>query len=363
MSDIHSALIKKLTEQESRFIEIEKLLEDQAVASDPMKSIALAKEQGKLKLTVSRYRSYKKLIEEIEQAKAIINDPAADEEFKQMAVEELAGLEQKSNELFEQIKDSFVMADDASVGSVIMEIRAGTGGDEAALFARDLYEMYIRYCEKQKWKIEQMDFSASELGGFREVVLNIKGPGVWTHLGYEGGGHRVQRVPETETQGRVHTSAVTVAVLPEAEELDIQIPTSDVNEYVSRAGGPGGQAVNKINSAVKLEHIPTGITVNMREDRSQHKNRAKAWRLLRSRVYEHYQSIDKSKREEQRKTMIGSGDRSARIRTYNFPQNRLTDHRINVSLYNLDKIVAGDMEELIAALIEYDKKIRLENLS
>lgn len=363
MSDIYSTLIKKLTEQENRFIEIEKLLEDQAIASDPMQSIALAKEQGKLKLTVSRYRSYKKLIEEIEQAKTIVNDPAADEEFKQMAIEELAGLELKSNELFEQIKDSFVMADDASVGSVIMEIRAGTGGDEAALFARDLYEMYTRYADKQRWKIEQMDFSPSELGGFREIVLNIKGPGVWTHLGYEGGGHRVQRVPETETQGRVHTSAVTVAVLPEAEELDIQIPPSDVNEYVSRAGGPGGQAVNKINSAVKLEHIPTGITVNMREDRSQHKNRAKAWRLLRSRVYEHYQSIDKSKREEQRKTMIGSGDRSARIRTYNFPQNRLTDHRINVSLYNLDKIIQGDMDELIAGLIEYDKKLRLENLA
>lgn len=363
MSDIYSVLIKKLTEQEDRFNEIEKQLEDQAIASDPTKSIALAKEQGKLKLTVSRYRSYKKQLEEIEQAKAIINDPATDEEFKQMAVEELAALEQKNAELFEQIKDSFVMADDASVGSVIMEIRAGTGGDEAALFARDLYEMYTRYADKQRWKIEQMDFSPSELGGFREIVLNIKGPGVWTHLGYEGGGHRVQRVPETETQGRIHTSAVTVAVLPEAEELDIQIPPSDVNEYVSRAGGPGGQAVNKINSAVKLEHIPTGITVNMREDRSQHKNRAKAWRLLRSRVYEHYQSIDKSKREEQRKTMIGSGDRSARIRTYNFPQNRLTDHRINISLYNLDKIIMGDMDELIAGLIEYDKKLRLENLA
>jgi peptide chain release factor 1 len=270
MSDIYSALIKKLIEQEDRFNEIEKQLANQDVASDPTKSIAFAKEQGKLKLTVSRYRSYKKMLEEIEQSRAIINDPAADEEFKQMAVEELAGLEQKSNELFEQIKDSFVMADDAAVGSVIMEIRAGTGGDEAALFARDLYEMYTHYCEKQRWKLELMDFSASELGGFREVILNIKGPGVWTHLGYEGGGHRVQRVPETETQGRIHTSAVTVAVLPEAEELDIQIPPSDVNEYVSRAGGPGGQAVNKINSAVKLEHIPTGITVNMREDRSQH---------------------------------------------------------------------------------------------
>jgi len=193
-------------------------------------------------------------------------------------------------------------------------------------------------------------------------VFNIKGQGVWTHFGYEGGGHRVQRVPETETQGRVHTSAVTVAVLPEPEELDIQINPADVNEFVSRAGGPGGQAVNKLNSAVRLEHIPTGITVNMREDRSQHKNRAKAYRLLRSRVYEYYQSIERAKREKTRKTMIGSGDRSEKIRTYNYPQNRVTDHRINLSLYNLDKIMTGDMEELIAGLIEHDKKMRLENL-
>jgi peptide chain release factor 1 len=349
MSDIYSALIKKLTEQDERFSEIENLLSDQAVASDPTKSIALAKEQGKLGQTVSKYRNYKKLLEEIAQAKAIVNDSSADFELQ-------------SKELFEQIKDSFIMADDVAVGSVIMEIRAGTGGDEAALFARDLYEMYIHYAEKQRWKVELLDFSSNELGGFREVVFNVKGPGVWAHLGYEGGGHRVQRVPETETQGRVHTSAVTVAVLPEAEELDIQIPPSDVNEYVSRAGGPGGQSVNKLNSAVRLEHIPTGITVNMREDKSQHKNRAKAWRLMRSRVYEHYQSIERSKRDKQRKTMIGSGDRSERIRTYNFPQNRLTDHRINLSLYSLDKIMTGNMDELIAGLIEHDKKLRLESL-
>jgi peptide chain release factor 1 len=362
MGDIYSALIKKLTEQDERFSEIETQLSDPAVASDPTKSIALAKEQGKLRQTVSKYRNYKKLLEEIDHAKAIINDPAADKEFKQLAEEELAGFEPKSNELFEQIKDSFVMADDAAIGSVIMEIRAGTGGDEAALFARDLYDMYTHYADKQKWKLELLDFSANELGGFREVIFNVKGPGVWAHLGYEGGGHRVQRVPETETQGRVHTSAVTVAVLPEPEELDIQINPADVAEYVSRAGGPGGQSVNKLNSAVRLEHIPTGITVNMREDKSQHKNRAKAWRLLRSRVYEHYQSIERSKREKQRKTMIGSGDRSERIRTYNFPQNRLTDHRINLSLYSLDKIMAGNMEELVAGLIEYDKKLRLESL-
>ena len=362
MSDTNSAVIKKLDEINGRYAQLEEQLNDQSVASDHSKLVPISKEMGKLKAVVTNYREYKKLLSEIEQTKTILNDASSDDEFKQLATEDLKSLEEKRQKLFDEIKDSLVMSDDAAIGSIIMEIRAGTGGDEAALFARDLYNMYIHYAEKQKWKVELMDFSTNELGGFREVVFNIKGPGVWTHFGYEGGGHRVQRVPETETQGRVHTSAVTVAALPEAEEVDMYINPADVNEYVSRAGGPGGQAVNKINSAVKLEHIPTGITVNMREDRSQHKNRAKAWRLLRSRVYEHYRGIENAKREKTRKTMIGSGDRSEKIRTYNYPQNRVTDHRINLSLYNLDKIMDGDMEALIAGLVEYDKKLRLESL-
>lgn len=362
MTDTNTTVLKKLEEINGKYSQLEEQLNDQAVASDHNKLVPITKEMGKLKATVTSFREFKKLASEAEQAQTILNDAGADEEFKQLAADDLKGLEEKKVKLFEQIKDSLVMSDDAAVGSIIMEIRAGTGGDEAALFARDLYDMYIHYAEKQKWKVELMDFSTNELGGFREVVFNIKGSGVWTHFGYEGGGHRVQRVPETETQGRVHTSAVTVAALPEAEELDIQLNPADINEFVSRAGGPGGQAVNKLNSAVRLEHIPTGITVNMREDRSQHKNRAKAYRLLRSRVFEHYQSIERAKREKTRKTMIGSGDRSEKIRTYNFPQNRVTDHRINLSLYNLDKIMQGDMEDLIAGLMEYDKKLRLESL-
>jgi peptide chain release factor 1 len=363
MSETDSAVVKKLEELEGRYGELEEQLHDPAVNMDSKKVIAISKEQGKLRSVVTKYRSYKKLLSEIEQTQTILNDASTEEEFKQLAIEEMKRLEGEKSQLLEQIKDSLVMSDDEAVGSVIMEIRAGTGGDEAALFARDLYDMYMHYAaDKRHWKVELLDFSASELGGFREVIFNIKGPGVWAHLGYEGGGHRVQRVPQTETQGRIHTSAVTVAVLPEAEEVDIYIDPADVAEYVSRAGGPGGQAVNKINSAVKLEHTPTGITVNMREDRSQHKNRAKAWRLLRSRVYDHYQSIERAKREKTRKTMIGSGDRSEKIRTYNYPQNRVTDHRINLSLYNLDKVMGGDMDELIAGLIEHDKKLRLESL-
>jgi peptide chain release factor 1 len=362
MTDTNTTVLKKLEEIDAKYSQLQEQLNDPAVASDPNKLVPITKEMGKVKVVVANFRDYKKLIAEIEQSQAILNDPTADEEFKQLATDDLKGLEEKRRKLFDEMRDSLLMSDDAAVGSIIMEIRAGTGGDEAALFARDLYNMYIHYAEKQKWKVELMDVSTNELGGFREVVFNIKGQGVWTHFGYEGGGHRVQRVPETETQGRVHTSAVTVAALPEAEELDIQLNPADINEFVSRAGGPGGQAVNKLNSAVRLEHIPTGITVNMREDRSQHKNRAKAYRLLRSRVYEHYQSIERAKREKTRKTMIGSGDRSEKIRTYNYPQNRVTDHRINLSLYNLDKVMAGDMEDLIAGLVEHDKKMRLESL-
>jgi peptide chain release factor 1 len=222
--------------------------------------------------------------------------------------------------------------------------------------------MYIKYAEGRRWRVEMLDFSPSEMGGIREVICNIKGEGVWADLGYEGGGHRVQRVPETEAQGRIHTSAATVAVLPEPEEADIDIKPEDVVEHVSRAGGPGGQNVNKVSSAIRLEHLPTGITVNMRDEQSQHKNRAKAWRILRSRVYEHFESQRRAARDSQRRTMIGSGDRSEKIRTYNFPQNRVTDHRIGLSLYNLDRIIAGDMGELIAALREYDRQQRLKNL-
>ena len=362
MAEQKDSLLAKLDQIEARYSEIENQIAQPEVASDPARLIALSKEQGKLKTIVTKYRQYKKAGAGIEEAEQILSDSSADEDFRMLAKEEMQQLQGQKNTLLEEIINSFIMVDDMDIDSVIMEIRAGTGGEEAALFARDLYGMYMKYAESRKWKVEQLDFSATEKNGFREVIFGIKGPGVWSELGYEGGGHRVQRVPQTESQGRLHTSAATVAVLPEPEELDIQIASEDVVEHVSRSGGPGGQSVNKLNSAIKLEHIPTGITVSMQDEKSQHKNRSKAWRVLRSRVYEHHMSKKRAERDSQRKSMIGSGDRSQKIRTYNFPQNRVTDHRINLSLYSLDKVLAGDLTEIIAALKDYDRQQRLKNL-
>jgi peptide chain release factor 1 len=354
--------IAKLDQFEARFCEIEKQIADPAIATDFARIRTLSKEQGKLKTMVKKYRDYKTAVAGIKDVEQMLEDSAADEEFRTLAKEELQQLQNKKSTMLEEIRNALVMSDEIIVDSVIMEIRAGTGGEEAALFARDLYNMYVKYAEDRQWKVEPLDFSVTDKSGFREVIFGVKGPGVWSDLRYEGGCHRVQRVPETEAQGRIHTSAATVAVLPELEELDIEIKPGDVVEHVSRASGPGGQKVNKVSSAIKLEHIPTGITVSMQDDKSQHKNRAKAWRVLKSRIYEYYESEKRVERDSQRKTMIGSGDRSEKIRTYNFPQNRVTDHRINLSLYNLDKIIAGGMQEVIAALKNYDREQRLKNL-
>jgi len=358
MSEQNERLLAKLDELDERYVNLEQQIFDPEIASVASKVIPLTKEQSKLRPIVSQYRDYKKAVDAIEQAREMLEDPDLGE-LAQMEMEEFT---EKKETLLQAIKDTLVMADDAAVDSIIVEIRPGTGGDEASLFTKDLFNMYNRYAEKRGWKVEGLTLSSTEMGGFREVVISIKGPGVWAELGYEGGGHRVQRVPETESQGRVHTSAATVAVLPEPEEVEVEINPSDVLEHVSRAGGPGGQSVNKINSAIKLEHVPTGITVSMRDEKSQHKNRAKAWRILRSRIYEYHISKERAERDSQRKTMIGSGDRSQRIRTYNFPQNRVSDHRINLSLYSLDKVMMGEMDELVRAMQVHDKQQRLENL-
>ena len=362
MGEIQNSVLTKLDQIDARYSEIEALISNPEIARDSTRLVALSKEQGKIRSMVTKYRQYKQAATGVVDAEQMLHDETADPDLRTLAEEEIEQLTARKEQLFEEMQNTLVMADDLQIDAVIMEIRAGTGGEEAALFARDLYGMYTRYAETRRWKIEQLDFSPSDMGGFREVILSIKGEGVWAELGYEGGGHRVQRVPETESQGRIHTSAATVAVLPEPEEVDVEIDPDEVIEHVCRSSGPGGQNVNKVSSAIKLEHVPTGITVSMQEEKSQHKNRAKAWRVLRSRLYDLYESRRRAERDSQRKTMIGSGDRSSKIRTYNFPQNRLTDHRINLSLYSLDRILNGDMAELIAAIRDYDRQQRLKNL-
>ena len=360
-------LISKLDQLDIRYSETVELMNDQEIASNPTKIIALAKEQSQLGKIVLPYREYCKFAAQRDEAKEILDDPDGDADLKELAAAELSELASQADEAIEAVKASLVMGGDEEIHSVLLEIRAGTGGDEAALFARNLLDMYRHYCEQKGWKFEVISGRPTNLGGFREVIANAKGDGVWSHLGYEGGGHRVQRVPQTETQGRVHTSAATVAVLPEPESIDIDINwEKDVLEHVSRSSGPGGQSVNKLESAIKLEHIETGITVSMQDEKSQHKNRANARQILIARVYEYHRSKQAAEEAATRKAMIGSGDRSQRIRTYNFPQNRCTDHRLKGegqegANFNLERIIAGELEELINALIARDKAQRRAN--
>jgi peptide chain release factor 1 len=326
----------------------------------------VAKERARLGKVVVPYRRHKELCRQREDARAIL-DGATDAELKSLAATEIEDLDGRVAEALAELKGLLVMSDGEDIASVMLEIRAGTGGEEAALFAADLLNMYRRYAESRKWGFDILSASPTEMGGFREVVVGVSGEGVWSRLGYEGGGHRVQRVPKTESQGRVHTSAATVAVLPEPAEIDTEIDwEKDVKETKSHAGGPGGQNVNKVESAIRLEHISTGIMVSMRDERSQHKNRAKARRVLAARVYEHLRSRQVAAQADARRTMIGSGDRSQRIRTYNFPQNRCTDHRLKGSgqeaNFSLDRIIGGQMGELIDALIADDRAQRLANL-
>jgi len=344
----------------ARYHELEQQLSDPAVAADRAQFTRLAKEHGALAKRVKPYLEYKKISNDLAQAQALF-EAEADPAMRQYAEQELSDLRNCQQVLQARLED-LVLAEGETYDSLIMEIRAGTGGDEAALFAGDLYNMYTHYARDQGWKVEDISFSPGEHGGFKEVVFSITGEDAFQHLRYESGGHRVQRVPKTEQQGRIHTSAATVAVLPEPDEVQVEIRDQDIEWERMRAGGAGGQHVNKTESAVRIWYkrgTPDELEVKCQDERSQHKNYERALRILRSRIYELQQQKLHRERAQQRRTLIGSGDRSERIRTYNFPQNRVTDHRINLNLYKLDAIIAGDLGELIQALRDFDKKQRL----
>ncbi|WP_425398337.1 peptide chain release factor 1 [Aeoliella sp.] len=338
----------------ARFEQLEKDLVDPEVLSNSDRLAQTAREHGGLTKLASKYRRFKELVDQISDAREMVE--SGDPEMRELAEAEIETLREEREELWDELLGLTIGGEDANRTRCIMEIRAGTGGDEAALFARDLYEMYKHHAETKKWKIEIMDHAATELGGFSRIILGIEGEGVYRELAYESGGHRVQRVPETETQGRVHTSAATVAVMPEPEDVEVELKPDDYRLDKFCASGPGGQHVNKTESAVRLTHHETGIVVQCQDEKSQHKNLAKALRELKSRIYDHRQQEEAKKRADERKSLVGSGDRSQRIRTYNFPQNRLTDHRIGLSIHKLDQIIAGDVQPVTDALIEYDRQ-------
>lgn len=338
----------------ARFEQLERDLMDQEVLVDSTRLANTAREHGSLAKLAGKYRSFKDLCQQIIEAREMAEGD--DPDMRELVEAELPELIDKREALWDELLTMTLGGEDANRTRCLMEIRAGTGGDEAALFARDLFEMYKRHAETKRWKIEIMDASPTELGGFKELSLAVEGDGVYRELQYESGGHRVQRVPKTETQGRIHTSAATVAVMAEPEDVEVTLTPDDYRVDKFNASGPGGQHVNKTESAIRLSHHETGIVVQCQDEKSQHKNLAKALRVLKSRVYDRRQQEALAKRADERKGLVGSGDRSQRIRTYNFPENRLTDHRIGLTLYKLDQIIAGDVQVMTDALIDHDRQ-------
>ena len=342
-------MLDKLEALNQRFLAIEQEMNQPEVMADMKRFIKLNKDYKELQPIVAAYKQYKNLIDNIANAKEVLAHEK-DEEFREMAKEELSTFTEDKERLEEEIRILLIPADPQDSKNAILEIRAGTGGDEAAIFAGDLYRMYVRYCEKRGWKMETVDFTEGTAGGYKEIVVNVTGEGVYGILKYESGVHRVQRVPETETQGRVHTSAASVVVLPEADEFDVELKANDIRKDTYCSSGPGGQSVNTTYSAVRLTHIPTGIVVAIQDEKSQIKNYEKALKVLRTRIYEiEYQKyLDEI--SSKRKTMVSTGDRSAKIRTYNYPQSRVTDHRINFTIYSLGNFMDGEIQEVLDAL-------------
>ena len=343
-------LLEKYESIKHRFEEVEQLITDPEIIADMKRYVKLNQEYKNLQKLVDEFREYKNLIDNLQSGKEMLAEES-DEELREMARDEMEKAEELIPKKEEKIKMLLVPADPEDDKNAILEIRAGTGGDEASIFAGDLFRMYTKFCEKKGWKFEVTNISEGTAGGYKEIVAKVSGDGVYGVLKYESGVHRVQRVPQTETQGRVHTSAATVAVLPEAEEFDVELKESDIKKDTYCSSGPGGQSVNTTYSAIRLTHIPTGIVVTCQDEKSQLKNLAKAMAELRTRIYnmEYQKYIDEI--SSKRKTMVSTGDRSAKIRTYNWPQGRVTDHRINLTLYNLQAIINGDIDEIIEKLM------------
>ena len=344
------ALLEKYESIKHRFEEVQQQITDPAVISDMKRYVKLNQEYKSLEKLLNAFREYKNLVETIRSGKEILAEET-DSDLREMAREEIELAEEKIPEKEKQVKMLLVPADPEDSKNAILEIRAGTGGDEASIFAGDLFRMYSKFCEKKGWRMEVTNISEGTSGGYKEIVINVTGEGVYGILKYESGVHRVQRVPQTETQGRIHTSAATVAVLPEAEEFDVELKESDIKKDTYCSSGPGGQSVNTTYSAIRLTHLPTGIVVTCQDEKSQLKNLAKAMNELRTRIYnmEYQKYIDEI--ASKRKTMVSTGDRSAKIRTYNWPQGRVTDHRINLTLYNLQAIINGEIDDIIEQLM------------
>lgn len=355
-------LFERLQVLEDRYAELAELLSDPEVIADTPRFTALSKEMADLRETVEKFRQLKKVQKTIEDDDEMMRAGLDDEEMSEMVKDELSEAKEERTNLAEEIRLLLLPKDPNDGKNIIMEIRGAAGGDEASLFAADLFEMYSKYAERQGWSIEVIDKNVTEVGGFKEIALLINGSKVYSKLKYESGAHRVQRVPSTESAGRVHTSTATVVVMPEEEDVEIDIDPKDIRVDVYRSSGAGGQHINKTSSAVRMTHLPTGIVVAMQDQRSQQQNREKAMKILKARVYDYYSSKEQSEYAENRKSAVGTGDRSERIRTYNYPQNRVTDHRIGLSLNKLDRIMNGELDQVIDALILYDQTKALENL-
>jgi peptide chain release factor 1 len=344
-------MLEKLAEVEKRYNELEALLSSPQLAGNQKEYSRIAKERSELEEIVSVYREWRRVERELEENRALLEE--SDEGLRELAKEEAARLRARKEELEARLKSLLLPKDPNDAKNVILEIRAGAGGEEAALFAAALFRMYSRYAESRGWRVEIMNSNATGLGGFKEIIALIEGRGAYSRLKFEGGVHRVQRVPITEASGRIHTSTVTVAILPEADEVEVVIDPKEIRVDVFRSSGPGGQSVNTTDSAVRITHLPTGIVVTCQDEKSQHKNRAKALKVLRARLLEKRQEEQRSEIAATRRLMVGSGDRSERIRTYNFPQGRVTDHRIGLTLYKLDRVLDGELDELVEALITH----------